>query len=54
MTTKTETIKCPDCGTELEDAGCYKVECPNELCNCFPVAMEEWWWEDWIEEEREK
>ena len=35
----TDNPKCPRCGTELEDAGNYKWNCP---CGCFETALELW------------
>jgi len=34
---RTDNPKCPKCGAELEDVGCYKWDCPNR---CFPLALE--------------
>ena len=36
-------MKCLYCGKELVDAGCYKLECPD---NCFMPALEAWQIED--------
>ena len=32
-----EYPKCPHCGTDLEDVGCYKWDCPS---GCLPLALE--------------
>jgi hypothetical protein len=37
MGIKSDNPKCPRCGATLEDAGCYKWDCPND---CYPVALE--------------
>ena len=43
---ETPPLLCPDCGSELEDAGCYKLGCPN---GCLE-AMECWQWEEYEKE----
>jgi len=45
ITSKHEPQKplCPKCGAELEDAGNYKWDCPND---CYQVSLELWQMED--------
>lgn len=42
---------CPECGEELYDAGCYKLDCGNEQCDFFQTALEEGQIEDLASED---